>query len=213
MMAQRPRRPGRPRKAANWVDPKERLLRSAEELFYRNGISATGIDQLLAHAGVAKMSMYAHFGSKDRLTAEYVDRVGRAWCAWFDEQMARGPSDPVSRLVHVFDLVAAWVARDGFCGCAFINAAAQLNDPSHPAYAVAVEYKVALRARLERMAREAGLERPKQVARELSLLIDGAMVAAAMERSRAPALAARQAAARLLGSRPRGRRRTPHLQA
>ncbi|HKE17053.1 MAG TPA: TetR/AcrR family transcriptional regulator [Kofleriaceae bacterium] len=211
-MATRTRRPGRPRKAANWVDPRERLLRSAEELFYRNGISATGIDQLLAHAGVAKMSMYAHFGSKDRLTADYMERIGRVWWAWFDEQMARGPADPVSRLVHVFELVAAWVARDGYCGCAFINAAAQLNDTSHPAYAVAVENKVALRARLERMAREAGLDRPKQVARELSLLIDGALVAAAMERSRAPAMAARQAAARLLDSRPRGRRRATQLQ-
>jgi AcrR family transcriptional regulator len=185
------------------VDPKERLLRSAEELFYRNGIGATGIDELLAHAGVAKMSLYTHFGSKDRLTAEYVERTGQVWWAWFDEQMALGPADPAARLVHVFDLLAEWADRDGFCGCAFINAAAQLHDPSHPGFVAAAANKVALRARLERLAREARLASPRQVARELALLVDGALVAAAMERSRAPVIAARRAAERLIGSYPR----------
>jgi AcrR family transcriptional regulator len=202
----RPRRPGRPRKTASWLDPRERLLRAAEELFYRKGIIATGIDQLLSHAGVAKMSLYSHFGSKDRLTAEYVERTGRAWWVWFDEQMERAPADPTARLLFVFDIVATWTAREGYCGCAFINAAVQLNDPSHPAFVAAVASKAALRARLERMVRDADLERPKQLARELALLVDGALVASAMEQSRAPALAAKQAAARLIGSPPRRRR-------
>jgi AcrR family transcriptional regulator len=204
---QRPRRPGRPRKPASWLDPKERLLRAAEELFYRKGIIATGIDQLLARAGVAKMSLYSHFGSKDRLTAEYVERAARGWWAWFDEQMERAPAEPAARLLFVFDVVAASTAQEGYCGCAFINAAAQLNDPEHPAFAAAVASKAALRARLERLARDAELERPKQLARELALLIDGALVASAMEQSRAPALAAKQAAARLIG--PPARRRRP----
>jgi AcrR family transcriptional regulator len=203
---QRPRRPGRPRKTASWLDPKERLLRAAEELFYRKGIIATGIDQLLARAGVAKMSLYSHFGSKDRLTAEYVERAARAWWDWFDEQMERAPADPAARLLFVFDVVAASTGREDYCGCAFINAAAQLNDPDHPAFAAAVAAKAALRARLERLARDADLERPRQLARELALLVDGALVASAMEQSRAPALAARQAAARLIGAPQRRRR-------
>jgi AcrR family transcriptional regulator len=195
------RGPGRPRKASGWVEPKERLLRSAEELFYRKGITATGIDELIAHAGVAKMSLYAHFGSKDVLTAEYAARANQSWWAWFDEQLERAPADPVKRLLFIFDLAYAWVGKDGFCGCAFINAAAQLNDPAHPAFAIAAANKAETRARLEQMARDAGLEQPKQLARELALLLDGALVAAAMERSPAPVTAAKKAAARLLRGR------------
>lgn len=195
------RRPGRPRRATNSVEPKERLLRSAEELFYRKGITVTGIDELIAHAGVAKMSLYAHFGSKDGLTAEYAARADRSWWAWFDAELARAPADPKARLLFVFDLAYAWVGKDGFCGCAFINAAAQLNDPAHPAFAIAVAHKAETRARLQRMAREAGLSEPKQVARELALLLDGALVAASLERSRAPVVAAQKAAARLLQAR------------
>jgi AcrR family transcriptional regulator len=195
------RRPGRPRKTASMVEPKERLLRSAEELFYRKGITVTGIDELIAHAGVAKMSLYAHFGSKEGLTAEYAARANQSWWAWFDAELERAPADPKARLLYVFDLAYAWVGKDGFCGCAFINAAAQLNDPAHPAFAIAVANKTETRIRLERMARAAGLGQPKQVARELALLLDGALVAASMERSRAPVLAAQKAAARLLETR------------
>ena len=200
---QRRRKPGRPPKTATSVSPRERLLRSAGELFYRKGIATTGVDELTAHAGVSKMSLYSHFRSKDRLAAAYVDDMGRAWQSWLDEWMSRGPAAPGARLLHVFDGVGEWMAQSGFCGCPFINAAAQLNDASHPAFRAATSQKAALRARFLQLAREAGLRAPERVARELALLADGAMVAAAMERSKVPVAAARAAAATLVAIRRR----------
>src|SRR6187549_3134665 len=113
----RKRKPGRPPKRPDSVSPKERLLRSAQELFYQNGM-VTGVDELSAHAKVAKMSLYAQRGFE----------------TWFEQQLALGPTDPKARLLHAFDVLGAWVNRAEFRGCMFINAALQLNDPSHPAF-------------------------------------------------------------------------------
>lgn len=195
----RKRKPGRPPNRPGSVSPRERLLQSARELFYEKGI-ATGVDELSAHAKVAKMSLYAHFGSKEQLAAEYVAAMDRSHREWFEEQLALGPSEPKAKLLHTFDVLAAWVERPGFCGCVFINAALQLNDPSHPAFSGAVSEKASMRARLEELARAAGLREPQALARALSLLMDGALVAAAMERSPAPVAAARSAAAKLIAA-------------
>jgi AcrR family transcriptional regulator len=159
---------------------------------------ATGVDELSAHAKVAKMSLYAHFGSKDNLATEYVVDAERGFEAWFEQQLALGPSEPKARLLHAFDVLGAWVSRPEFRGCIFINAALQLNDSSHPAFSAALVQKTAMRARLEELARAAGMRKPKMLARELALLMDGALVAAAMEGSPAPAVAARSAAIKLV---------------
>ena len=193
----RKRKPGRPPKRPDSVSPKERLLRSAQELFYQKGM-ATGVDELSAHAKVAKMSLYSHFGSKDNLATEYVVDAERGFETWFEQQLALGPPEPKARLLHAFDVLGAWVNRAEFRGCRFINAALQLNDPSHPAFSAAVAQKTAMRARLEELAHAAGLRKPKMLARELALLMDGALVAAAMERSPAPAVAARSAAIKVI---------------
>jgi AcrR family transcriptional regulator len=193
----RKRKPGRPPKRPDTVSPRERLLRSARELFYQKGL-ATGVDELSAHAKVAKMSLYGHFGSKDNLAAEYVSDADCRFQEWFDAQMAHGPADPKAKLVHTFDVLAAWVNQPGFRGCTFINAAIELNDRSHPAFAAAVAEKASMRHQLEELARAAGLQKPKALARELSLLTDGALVASAMEGSAAPVAAARSAAIRLV---------------
>jgi AcrR family transcriptional regulator len=156
------------------------------------------VDELSAHAKVAKPSLYAHFGSKDQLATEYVVDADRRFQEWFEEQMALGPTDPKAQLVYTFDVLAAWVNQPSFRGCTFINAAIQLNDCAHPAFTAAVAEKAGMRSRLEALARAAGLPKPKALARELSLLTDGALVAAAMENSSAPVAAARSAAIKLV---------------
>jgi AcrR family transcriptional regulator len=193
----RKRKPGRPPNRPGSVSPKERLLESAQELFYQKGM-VTSVDELSARAKVAKMSLYAHFGSKENLATEYVLDAERGFQAWFEQQLALGPSAPKARLLHTFDVLGAWVNRPEFRGCIFINAALQLNDSAHPAFAAALAQKTAMRARLEELAHAAGMRKPRALARELALLMDGALVAAAMERSSAPAVAARTAAIKLI---------------
>jgi hypothetical protein len=87
--------------------------------------------------------------------------------------------------------------------CTFINAAIQLNDRAHPAFAAAVAEKTEMRDRLESLAHAAGLQQAPALARELSLLTDGALVAAAMENSSAPIAAARNAAIKLVDASSR----------
>jgi AcrR family transcriptional regulator len=165
---------------------------------------ATGVDELSAHAKVSKMSLYTHFGSKENLATEYVVDAERGFQAWFEQELALGPADPKARLLHAFDVLRAWVNRAEFRGCIFINAALQLNDGSHPASSAASAQKASMRARLEELCHAAGMRKPKALARELSLLMDGALVASAMEQSPAAAIAARSAAIKLLEANSAG---------
>ena len=112
--------PGRPR-----VD--DVILDHALRLFYREGIRATGIDRILAEAGVAGMSVYRNFKSKDGLVAAVLKRRDEAWMSWLTAEVEIAPT-PRERLLRVFDALDRWFRRDDFHGCMFINAAGEFAD-------------------------------------------------------------------------------------
>ncbi len=120
---------------------RDRLVAAAADLFYRQGIHATGIDEVIARAGVAKASLYNNFASKDELVAAYLrdalERSRRLFAECLSEP------DPPSRLRSFFDRLAAGATRDDFAGCPFANAAAEL-DPRDPASSVLAEFDRAL---------------------------------------------------------------------
>jgi AcrR family transcriptional regulator len=178
--------------------PRERLLRAADELFYRRGIRNVGIDEIIAEAGVAKASLYKHFESKDDLVAEYVRQRDTRWREWFQREVEDRASTPRDRLLAVFDVLGEWLASPGFRGCAFQNATIELADAKHAGHAAAVANKRAVRAFLRDLAREAGVADPGPLADQLSLLAEGAIVTALMERTPTAARTARRAAAQLL---------------
>ncbi|WP_205695971.1 TetR/AcrR family transcriptional regulator [Conexibacter sp. SYSU D00693] len=155
---------------------RERILRIASDLFYRQGITATGVDEITRQTGVAKTTMYRAFGSKDGLVAAYLERRGADWRAHLEEQVSAAADDPAGRLLAVFDVLAAWMAGDDFRGCPFINAAGELCDPEHPGVVATREHRAALTAYLEDLAREAGATDPAALVRRLLLLYDAAMV-------------------------------------
>lgn len=176
----------------------ERVLRTASEMFYEEGIRAVGVDALAERAGVAKMSLYKNFGSKDELVAAYLRARDERWREWLEDEVERRADSPKGKLLAVFDAYGEWMERESPRGCAFVNAFAEIADPEHPAREVVEEQKEWMRGYLARLASEAGAEDPEELAGRLFVLTEGATVAGAMRTIRDAWYKARETAAILL---------------
>ena len=176
----------------------EKVLRSASDLFYRNGIAATGVDTIVEHAGVSKRTLYNNFGGKDELVAAYLRDRDERWRASLEEITNRY-EDPEERLLATFEAYGEWLVGDDYRGCAFINAASEIADPDHPARAVALSHKKGVQEHLASLAAQAGLQEPDTLAEQLLLLLEGATVTASMRKSHEPLDIARSTARSLMG--------------
>jgi AcrR family transcriptional regulator len=158
-------------------DARTRVLETAYRLFYRHGLRATGIDRIIAESGVAKMSFYRHFASKQALIDAYLDLRHTRWMAWLEGRLG-GLTAPREWLDALPDALDDWFRAPGFRGCAFINGHAEA---ASEAPAMTVTHKRELAARIEHACADAGLARPGDVAADLLLVIEGAIVRAQME--------------------------------
>jgi AcrR family transcriptional regulator len=181
---------------------RERILDAASAAFYGRGIGAVGVDVVVAEAGVAKATLYRHFRSKDDLVVAFLRRRDGRWRDWLRSAAERLAPRPADRPLAVFDALGEWFASEDFRGCAFINAAAEIADPEHPARAAVEDHERLLAIDLEDMLSAAGAADPADDAAALLLLIQGAIVSALIERDAAPAARARSAAARILRAPP-----------
>ncbi len=153
---------------------RERILETASQMFYRDGIRAVGIDAIIARSGVAKMSLYRHFPSKDALVAAWLeDRNDFFWRRWDKAEAARGDASR-GRIEAILDMIAATVSQRKWRGCPFLNTATEFPEPNHPARAIILANKRAVHARLQTLAAAAGARDPDLLAQQLQLLIDGA---------------------------------------
>ena len=178
------------------VNARERILDTATQLFYRDGIHRVGIDLVIAESGVAKMSLYRHFGSKEELVLAFLDRINTAWFTWLQKRVssARVPQRPLT----VFDALGEWFRTPTFRGCPFVSSAAEFRDPADPVHQAAWAFKRGLRDYFQTLLREAGRTDHAALADAFLLLADGAMVRAAMEGKPDAAKVARRAGAALL---------------
>lgn len=155
----------------------ERILDSAERLFYAQGIQRVGVDAVVAAAGISKRTLYKHFGSRQQLVAAYLER--RA--AKQPREARAGP--PLTEILGVFERLERWFASGRFRGCPFSNAIAELGgEADHPALAVARGVKQRHTAWFESQLRRLELPEPAWTAMQLSILVEGAL-ASAMQRS------------------------------
>ncbi len=159
------------------VSRRDQLIDTALDLFNRNGYHATGIDRILAESGVAKMTLYNHFGSKDALIQAALARRDERWRAWLRDAVARRAETPRGRLLAVFDALDEWFARPDFYGCMFIRAAGEYAELDDPIHAAAAAHQRLVLAELRGLATAAGARHPARLARELLLLALGAMIA------------------------------------
>ncbi len=175
---------------------RERLLASANELFYAEGIQTVGIDRIIEHAGVAKASLYNLFGSKEGLVQAYLASRHDGTSARLEEAVARH-RDPRRRLLAVFEAQGEIFAQPGFRGCAFTAASAEVANGDLVAQAC-TEYRSWIRALFTDLAGQAGATDPGELGRQLQALFDGAGVAASLDRDPSIARSARAAAGALL---------------
>ena len=177
---------------------RERILRAADELFYAKGIRNVGIDEIIAHAGVAKASLYKHFESKDLLVLAWVRQRHDAWRHSLDTAASKTGSGPRERLLAVFDDLQGDCCKKSYRGCAFVNAMIELADPSHPAHVVSLEHKKALREYMRDLAAQAGAKDPEATAHHLAMLYEGAVVTSQAEGNMDAARRAREIAETLI---------------
>jgi AcrR family transcriptional regulator len=178
---------------------RERILETAFRLFYAHGIRAVGIDRIIAESGVAKATLYKHFAAKDDLVVAYLDRVDGIWGAQLRQAAEAAGARPADQLVGMFDALTSACRRDGYRGCAFINAAAE-SEAGTPVHDRTVVHKEQVRAWVRDLAAAAGAREPEGLARALTLLLDGGLASGSLDAGPdAPEVA--KAAARVLVDR------------
>lgn len=173
---------------------RDHLVDTALTLFSRNGFHATGIDRILSESGVAKMTLYKHFKSKDELILAALRRRDELHRNWFMREVEKLASTPRERLLALFTALENWFESEEFSGCCFIHATAEYGDKDDPIHAAAAEHKRLVRAYVRELAESAQVKEPDVLTDQLMLLMEGAIVSAHMTSDSAPAAQARAAA-------------------
>jgi AcrR family transcriptional regulator len=175
---------------------RERLLAAASELFYAEGINTVGIDRIIERAGVAKASLYDNFGSKEELVRAYLADRAASRQARIEAWLERYKS-PREKILGLFDWLADAMEKPTFRGCYFQRANAELK-PGASGRGVLDDARGWTNELLTRLAREAGLPQPRKIARQVQILMDGAIVSAGMDGTAQAAATAKAMAATLI---------------
>lgn len=178
----------------------EKILDVARDLFYRQGIRAIGVDEIVRTAGVAKPSLYRAFSSKDDLAASYLRRYDREFWERFDEAVAAHPGDPRAQILAFLTRVGKRTQTPSYRGCGMTNAAVEYPEPGHPARKVSEDNKRELRRRLRAMAVGMRAADADTLGDGLLLLIEGAYISGQLFGSGGPAQSVARNAELLIGA-------------
>jgi AcrR family transcriptional regulator len=171
---------------------KERILETADRLFYLQGIRAVGVDTIAAEIGISKRTLYNHFPSKDALISAYLER-----------RFTRAPpSDkpPVEQILGTFDRLERGFASKGFRGCPFVNAVAELGTRDQSVRKIAVAFKESRRIWFRDLLKQLDVADAEALATQLTLLVDGSIAQDLVRNDPSMARAAKQAAKVLLAN-------------
>jgi AcrR family transcriptional regulator len=168
----------------------ERILETADRLFYRKGIRAVGVDTVAAEVGISKRTLYNHYPSKDALILAYLSR------RFTPNRDSQGP--PAEEILGAFDRLEQTLAKDDFRGCPFVNAVAELGETEHAANQIALAFKDHRRAWFRDRLVRLKVANPERLAVQLYLLVDGAVASALVNGDPTMARAAKDVARVLL---------------
>jgi AcrR family transcriptional regulator len=172
---------------------RDRLVRTAADLFYAQGYARVGVNEVTDRAGVARMTLYNNFKSKEALALAAFEAEAARRREMITERLAAADA-PLDRVIALFDLAETLAAAPGFRGCAFLNLAAQELSPDGALHRLVRAHKSWIRERFRAIAAEAGCADPERAARQLLALWDGGLSDAFVEGDVAPIAAARDAA-------------------
>jgi AcrR family transcriptional regulator len=165
------------------VDPesgRERVMRAAYELFSRQGTRTVGVDAVISEAGVAKMTLYRNFASKDDLILAFLERRETLWTmGWVRAESQRRGDTPVQRLLAIFEIFGEWFARPDFEGCSFITTLLEVTNRDSAVRQASVLHLANIRGYLCELAGQAGVADPDAFARQWHILMKGSIVAGA----------------------------------
>ena len=194
---------GQRKRDADRPSARKRIFDTASGLFYVKGIRAVGVEMIAEEAKTTKMSLYRSFPSKDELVAEWLrDHDVKFWQTW-DAMSRRFPANSRKQLRAAFTLLAKHVADPKTRGCPMANAAVELTDKDHPARKVIEAHKAKLRTRLAEMCTQLRARKPRVLADQLFLLMEGAQVSAQILGVRGPARSVARAADTLIDAHVR----------
>ncbi len=162
------------------LDVRDRILGTASTLFYERGVRAVGVDLVVLEAAVAKTSLYRYFPTKDDLIVAFLEREDLEFWAQWDGVAMQFPDDPAGELDAHMRWIGERLARSNYRGCPQINVAAEFAEQDHPARQVSQRHMQALRSRLQDIAKRLNVPRPKQLAAQLAVLVNGAFVSSGL---------------------------------
>jgi AcrR family transcriptional regulator len=177
---------------------RDELVKSALEIFYQNGFHATGMDMLAAESGVSKTSMYKHFRTKEDLILAALRLRDENFRNWLFRRMEDAGASPRQQLLGMFDALGEWFSEPGYKGCMFIKASAEYQEADHAIHVQSREHKRLLFEHCAALCRRSGVAAPEDLARQLLLLKEGAIVTAVLGRGKDAARDARAAAEALM---------------
>ena len=179
---------------------RDRIVGAAADLFFSKGIRATGVDTLIEHAGVAKSTFYRQFRSKDELIVAWLRSSQARWIDVVTAELEEDRIPPARALAEFWDRLGDWAEREGYLGCPYLKALAEIEEPSHVARLEVDAFIHEVDDYFARTAAACGLRSPREIGLRLRLLTMGALTAIVVERSREPLDRARDVTVHLLAS-------------
>ncbi|WP_224979526.1 TetR/AcrR family transcriptional regulator [Enterobacter asburiae] len=156
------------------TDTRKKILTTAEQLIYQNGIHAMGMDLLVKTSGVARKSIYRHFANKEDVASAALNGRDERWMQWFRTESDKGET-PQDRILNMFTVLKSWFESEGFRGCAFINTAGEVGDPDDPVRLIAKVHKQKLLDYALELSGQLNTGHAEELARQLLILMEGAI--------------------------------------
>lgn len=166
---------------------KDEILQKSLRIFYQHGFNATGVDFIVKLTGISKSTIYSNFENKDALICAVLSRRDCDFMQWLVSRVEQLSPSPEAQIYAVFDALAEWFAEEEFSGCMFINASSEFQDPSHPVFVQCQQHKNSLQKYFQSLAELASLSNPVDVAKQVLLLKEGAIIAAKLKLMPKPA--------------------------
>lgn len=164
-------------------DTREHILTTASELFRTRGINATGVDTIVTEAGIAKMTLYKHFHSKEDLILEVLTSRSREFYEWLTARLNKASPNPTQKLDSLFDCIEEWLENPECKGLPFLKASAEFPQHDSAINQLSASLAKEFRAYLTTLAHEAGAKHPESLGQQLSILIEGAILSEQLNRN------------------------------